>query len=90
VEGLSESEAVLTDPDHKGYGQEWQVAVMVVGRNTCVRYVRTKWLVPGKGPTRFITAYIEKSERNRELQAIGPLASGASRFVAECRARGLA
>lgn len=82
-EGLPESEAVLIDPDHKGYGQEWEVAVLVLGRNRCVRYVSTKWLVPAKGPTRFITAWPERSQRNRELQALGPLAVGTPSFLAE-------
>ena len=52
------------------WGPEWEVPILVQGRNTNRRYVVTSWISEwGTRPPRLTSCYLEKSSRNRALRA---------------------
>jgi hypothetical protein len=77
LQKLPESDATRCEPDTP-WGPRWEVPILVKGRNARYRYVVTGWLTPWRSSPHLTTAYVEKSRRNRELEA-GETAAGADR-----------
>lgn len=68
LETLPEAEAIRCQIGTP-WGPIWKVPMLITGRNARTRWVTTGWITPWDGGPRFTTAFIEKSERNRDLEA---------------------
>jgi hypothetical protein len=65
---LPQSDATRCELDTP-WGPRWEVPILIEGRNARHRYVVTSWLTPWRGRPHLTSTYVEKSERNRELEA---------------------
>jgi hypothetical protein len=69
LERFPESQAILHKESE--YGLEWEVPILVTGRNEAIRWVTTGWIVEyAITKPRLTTAYLERSRPNKELRSL--------------------